>query len=91
MAKLTHHTKSILVYADWIELGSPVLLGTLQAEPIKDKEIFSFNYDHSWLKNGQALALDPDLGFYPGPQYVKEEKSNFGIFLIHHPTVGAGC
>ena len=85
MAKLTHHTKSILVYADWIELGSPVLLGTLQAEPIKDKEIFSFNYDHSWLKNGQALALDPDLGFYPGPQYVKEEKSNFGIFLDSSP------
>jgi len=85
MAKAIRHTKKILVYADWIEMRSPVLLGTLQADPIKGKEVFSFSYDKNWLNNGQALALDLDLGFYPGPQYIKEEKSNFGIFLDSSP------
>ena len=32
MAKTTHHIKQILVYADWIDLGGAILMGTLQAE-----------------------------------------------------------
>src|SRR6202008_3430673 len=29
--------------------------------------------------------LDPDLQLYSGPQYLPEEKSNFGIFLDSSP------
>lgn len=85
MAKQSQHTKSIFVYADWAGLDSPVLLGTLKAEQARGKEIFSFTYDKDWLNNGRALALDPDLGFYSGPQYAKQGKTNFGIFLDSSP------
>lgn len=85
MAKTTTTSKKIFVYADWIGLAGPTLLGSLQAEAVRGKEIFYFTYDKEWLRNGTAILLDPDLGFFDGPQYIKEEKSNFGIFLDSSP------
>lgn len=78
-------TRQIYVYADWIGLGGPRLIGQLKAEPIRGKEIFSFTYDKDWLKYGPSLQLDPDLGLFTGPQYVKEDKPNFGLFLDSSP------
>jgi len=85
MAKTGQHTKQIWVYADWIELGGVKLMGTLQAEQVRGKEVFSFAYDKQWLENAPALVLDPDLGFYSGPQYNQEEKPNFGLFTDSSP------
>jgi serine/threonine-protein kinase HipA len=85
MAKGIHHNKQIWVYADWIELGGAMLMGTLQAEPVRGKEVFSFSYDRNWLQKGQALALDPDLGLYSGPQYIRDNKTNFGLFTDSSP------
>jgi serine/threonine-protein kinase HipA len=77
--------RSILVYADWITLNNPSLLGILYSTPIRGKEVFSFEYNDSWLKSGKAQNLDPDLQLYSGPQYLGDEKSNFGIFLDSSP------
>ena len=85
MAKSTHHIKQILVYADWIGVGGSMLMGTLQAEQVRGKEVFSFSYTKEWLEKGPALVLDPDLGLYSGPQYSRDEKPNFGIFLDSCP------
>ena len=73
------------VWADWAELGGPLFLGTLCATPARSKEIFSFEYDRDWLRNGPAQTLDPALAFYQGPQYAADGKENFGLFLDSSP------
>src|SRR5690349_13400994 len=85
MAKTTHDIKQILVYADWLDLRGTILIGILQAEQIRGKEIFSFSYSKEWLEKGLALMLDPDLRLYSGPQYNLDDKPNFGIFMDSSP------
>ena len=75
----------ILVYADWYELKGPHLMGILKAELLKGKEIFSFSYDKSWIETGMAQELDPDLKMYTGPQFINDDKPNFGLFLDSSP------
>lgn len=77
--------KEILVYADWIGLKKPMLMGILHIEQMRGKEVFSFSYSSEWLNNGQALLLDPHLGFYDGPKYNRDGKPNFGLFLDSSP------
>lgn len=84
MAKNTQQ-RSILVYADWVELGNPTLMGTLHSTQVRGKEVFSFEYADAWLKSDHALALDPDLQLFSGQQYLGEGKNNFGIFLDSSP------
>lgn len=76
---------NILVYADWIELEGPALMGTLSVAHTKGREIFSFAYDKAWLDRGLAQNLDPDLQLFAGTQYLSTGKKNFGIFLDSSP------
>lgn len=66
-------------------MSEPFLMGVLQASLSRGKEIFSFEYEEAWLKSRFSLQLDPDLGFYSGPQYPKENRANFGLFLDSSP------
>ena len=75
----------IFVYADWIGLEGPKLMGELSIQHIKGKEVFSFSYNKEWLQNDNAQTIDPDLQLYSGPQYLPSGKSNFGIFLDSSP------
>ncbi len=77
--------KKIHVYADWIELKTPTLTGVLSVELLRGKEIFSFEYTQEWLCSDNTQILDPDLGLYSGIQYLRDEKSNFGLFLDSSP------
>lgn len=77
--------RSIIVYADWIGLQEPTLMGTLNATQVRGKEVFSFEYADEWLKSGNVQMLDPDLLMFPGQQYLRDEKPNFGIFLDSSP------
>ena len=77
--------KEILVYADWVGIKKPTLMGTLHSEIVRGKEIFSFEYSDEWLKSKFAQVLDPDLKLFSGSQYLNEAKSNFGIFLDSSP------
>jgi serine/threonine-protein kinase HipA len=81
----SNQQRSILVYADWIELKQPTLMGTLFSTQVRGKEVFSFEYDDTWLQSGNVQALDPDLRLFSGPQYLGEAKTNFGIFLDSSP------
>jgi serine/threonine-protein kinase HipA len=77
--------KRILVYADWHGLSETIQVGTLNAETTRGKEIFSFEYMPKWLQAPQAQMLDPDLQLYSGPQFLNDEKPNFGMFLDSSP------
>ncbi len=79
------NNKDIYVYAHWTGMKEPVLMGVLKAEFTRGKEIFSFSYSENWLKSRYSQILDPELQFYSGSQYAKDEKQNFGIFLDSSP------
>jgi len=51
----------ILVYADWLHLGGPKLIGTLSAHQGKGRKTFSFSYDEKWLVTEKQFLLDPDI------------------------------
>ena len=85
MAKQSGHSKEIWVYADWVELGATTLMGTLKAEQVRGREVFSFSYSKKWLEKAPALVLDPDLRLYGGSQYTRDDKPNFGLFLDSSP------
>ena len=75
----------ISIYADWIGLGGPTLMGTLSTSHIKGREVFSFAYEKGWINSGKAQILDSDLQLYTGPQYLTSNKKNFGSLLDSSP------
>lgn len=76
--------KKILVYAHWVGMKTPKLIGTLTAQKTKGRKSFSFEYDKSWINSEEQLILDPDIYWYSGQQYPNR-KENFGIFLDSMP------
>lgn len=79
------NNKDIYVYAHWTGMKEPVLMGVLNAEFTRGKEIFSFSYAENWLKSSYSQILDPELQLYTGSQYAKDEKQNFGVFFDSSP------
>jgi len=80
-----NNRRDIYVFAHWINMSEPIYMGLLSTEFTRGKEIFSFKYSEEWLKSNFSQILDPDLQFYSGPQYISDEKPNFGIFLDSSP------
>jgi len=77
---------NIHVYADWEGVKDrPVFMGTLSLVHTKGHQVTSFDYEKEWIRTGLAQELDPDLQFYPGPQYLQKEKANFGLFMDSSP------
>lgn len=66
-------SKIIYVYADWLGLNGPSLIGILRSESIRGNEVFSFEYNDTWLNSNQFFVLDPDLNYYSGPQYLPDD------------------
>jgi serine/threonine-protein kinase HipA len=60
-------------------------MGSLFAEKSRGNEIFSFEYSHDWLSSKHSRILDPDLRLFPGPQYLTDDKPNYGLFLDSSP------
>lgn len=77
--------KEILVFADWLDIKEPLLMGALYSELVRGMEIFSFQYTDEWLNSKYAQIIDPDLQLYKGAQYLDDKKNNFGIFLDSSP------
>lgn len=78
--------RNIWVYAYWQGIDKPTLMGILYANRLRGKEIFSFEYDDTWLKSPHVLSLDPELHLYSGIQYLNDNKKyNFGLFLDSSP------
>ena len=83
MAK--QNKRSIKVFAHWYGIDDPFLMGILHSDRLKGKEIFSFQYDDNWLRNGPSQLLDPSLQLYAGLHYLDETQGNFGLFLDSSP------
>ena len=39
------------VYADWTGLSTATKIGTLRAETLRGKEVFTFDYTAEWLRS----------------------------------------
>lgn len=78
-------SKNIFVYGDWEALECPLLIGVLNVDFLKNKEIFSFEYDSEWLKNYNYSFFDPDLQMYKGRQFTQQGKEMFGFFTDSCP------
>lgn len=76
--------KDILVYADWVDIEKPQLIGVLSSSVLRGKEIFAFEYDSLWLNKG-IRTLDPSLHLFAGRQFLSQGRSNFGLFLDSSP------
>lgn len=83
--QMSASSKNIEVYAHWVGMPEAAIMGYLNCVTTRGREVFSFEYDTQWLKTSFAHELDPDLGLYSGRQYLRDEKSNFGIFLDSSP------
>jgi serine/threonine-protein kinase HipA len=78
--------KTIFVYAHWVGMAEPQLVGSLFAQRERTGEIFSFSYDASWLSSkANIYQLDPQLQLFEGRQYPNPLKNNFGLFLVSSP------
>ena len=52
--------KHIFVYADWIKnQNEPSFMGTITVNEGKEKQLFSFEYDTTFLKTTKPFLLDP--------------------------------
>ncbi len=78
-------TKSIYIYYDDAFADTPALVGTLEAQFLRGKEVFSFEFSEEWLHSARCRLLDPELQLYTGRQYLADGKSNFGVFLDSTP------
>ncbi len=77
--------KTIEVWADWYFLTEPQKVGVLTASITRGKEIFSFQYEKSWLAGNYKFQIDPQLQLYEGHFHPAEGVENFGVFLDSSP------
>src|SRR4051794_1754786 len=76
---------TVQVCADLEGFKEPAPMGSLHCQNAGSGEIFSFEYERSWLQHAEAFAFDPDLALVAGPQYPASDRSSFGIFLDSSP------
>jgi len=74
----------ILVFAHWMGIKEPKLIGMLSAQQTKGRKAFSFEYSDEWIQSKEQILLDPDIGWYKGQQYPNG-KENFGIIFDSMP------
>jgi serine/threonine-protein kinase HipA len=76
---------TVQVCLDLESFEEPLPMGSLHRQSGRGQNIFSFEYEQSWLEHEEAFAFDPDLALSPGLQYPAFGRSNFGIFLDSSP------
>jgi serine/threonine-protein kinase HipA len=77
--------KKIEVWADWVSLIEPQKVGVLTASVTRGKEVFSFEYEDTWLKSANKFQIDPKLQLFKGQFYSSASTENFGVFMDSSP------
>lgn len=75
----------VVVHTDLDLFDEPATMGSLRRQASRTGDIFSFEYDDTWLRRPTAFTFDPDLALVIGPQYPGPDRANFGIFLDSSP------
>jgi serine/threonine-protein kinase HipA len=75
---------NIFIYAHWLSMEKPKLIGILSVQQAKGRKAFSFEYAKEWLSSKEQLLLDPDISWYSGQQYP-DDKDNFGMIFDSMP------
>lgn len=81
---MSNEKLDVWVYAHWLDMKEPKCIGILSVHQGKGRKSFSFEYDADWIESQEQLLLDPEIGWYSGPQFPYE-KENFGMFLDSMP------
>ena len=58
--------RTLLIYADFDWLKSPVLLGELGYESLRGSDSYSFKFDNDWLRRYGGIFLSADINNYAG-------------------------
>lgn len=74
----------IYVYADWVGLAEPALMGVVHRSVVRGEEVLAFEYEQEWLKQGDAMLLDPRLQLVQGRQY-SDASGAFGLLTDSAP------
>lgn len=82
---IQNNKRLVYVYAHWQGMAEPFFMGTLHTDRLRGKEVFSFEYEEAWLREGPSQYLDPNLQLYSGLHYLTEDQDNFGVFLDSSP------
>lgn len=77
--------EEVEVCVDLERFGEPVSMGWLRRQPARSGDVFSFEYERSWLEREDVFVFDPDLALVSGPQYPAAGRELFGIFLDSSP------
>ena len=77
--------KTIEVWADFYFFKAPLKVGVLSASPSRGKEVFSFEYEKSWVTGTYRFKIDPDLFLFDGRFHPNADMENFGVFLDSSP------
>ena len=77
--------RTLYIFFDDAYASQPALVGTLESQILRGKEVFSFAFTEEWLGNTRCRMLDPELQLYAGRQYLADGKTNFGMFLDSTP------
>lgn len=77
--------KKVEVYADWKDLLAPRLMGVFNIRHTRGNEIYSFEYDKTWLAEPPTAPLDPELQYFRGELFPSGSNAQFGVFLDSAP------
>jgi len=73
------------VYASWMPIERPLLIGRLTFSDTNRGGVFSFAYDKAFLSSSYRLQIDPLLSLHSGELYNDSSDKNFRAFLDSSP------
>ncbi|QHQ19926.1 type II toxin-antitoxin system HipA family toxin [Pectobacterium brasiliense] len=73
------------VYASWMPIDTPLLVGHLTFAETSRGGVFSFAYDKHFLASDYRLQIDPLLALHSGELYNDLADKNFRAFLDSSP------
>lgn len=73
------------VYASWMPIDTPLLVGHLTFAETSRGGVFSFTYDKHFLASNYRLQIDPLLALHSGELYNDSADKNFRAFLDSSP------
>lgn len=77
--------QEVRVYAHWVPIDEPQLIGTLTYSDSSRGGVFSFSYDKTFLSSRHRLQIDPMLTLHSGELYNDQGDRNFRSFLDSSP------